>query len=140
MITTATFEGGIPETYDELCRSFLPRPIHDSVALENTLEVIDRIVGLPLNPEQEDYLALLSDLVYKYEQENVPPPAKISGVKMLETVLQETGTKQVALTQVLGVSESLVSLILKGERPITVEHAKKLAEHFGVEAPVFLDL
>ena len=59
---------------------------------------------------------------------------------MLTTACQETGTDQRRLAAVLGVSESLVSLIFKGAQPITQEHARKLGQHFGIRPELFLDL
>jgi HTH-type transcriptional regulator / antitoxin HigA len=138
--TNCIFEGGIPDTYEKLCLAHFPRPLHDSVDYDNTVEIIDALAGLPLNKDQEDYLHILSVQVEEYENVNVPPPAKFSAVEMLHTVCDETGTNGVGLARVLGVSEGLVSLILKGRRPITIEHAKKLAAHFGVRPELFLDL
>ncbi len=134
------FEDGIPTTCEKLCLVHMPRPIHDSMDYNNTVEIIDALAGLPLNDDQEDYLHILSVQVEEYEKVTVPPPAKFNPVEMLRTFCEETETSGVALSRVLRVSEGLISLILKGERPITVEHAKKLATHFGVRPEVFLDL
>ncbi|MGA8659687.1 MAG: helix-turn-helix domain-containing protein [Chthoniobacterales bacterium] len=134
------FRRGIPDTYKGLCAVLPPRPIHDEVAYRNTLEAIDAMAGLPLNQDQEDYLAILSQQVYDYEQRTIPPADRLSGLEMLTTACQETGTDQTRLAAVLGVSESLVSLIFKGARPITQEHARKLGQHFGIRPELFLDL
>ncbi len=104
------FRRGIPDTYKGLCAVLPPRPIHDEVAYRNTLEAIDAMAGLPLNQDQEDYLAILSQQVYDYEQRTIPPADRLSGLEMLTTACQETGTDQRRLAAVLGVSESLVSL------------------------------
>ena len=98
------------------------------------------MAGLPLNQDQEDYLAILSQQVYDCEQRNIPPADRLSGLEMLTTACQETGTDQRRLAAVLGVSESLVSLIFKGPRPITREHARNLSQHFGIRPELFLDL
>jgi antitoxin component HigA of HigAB toxin-antitoxin module len=134
------FRRGIPDTYQGLCAVLPPRPIHDEVAYMNTLEVIDSMAGLPLNQDQEDFLAIVSQQVYDYEQRNIPPADRLSGLEMLTTACQETGTDQRRLAAVLGVSKSLVSLIFKGARPITREHARKLGRHFGIRPELFLDL
>jgi antitoxin component HigA of HigAB toxin-antitoxin module len=138
--TRNIFDGGIPDTYDKLCRAYLPRPIHDNVGWENTMEIIDVLTGLPLNEDQEDYLHILSEQVEEYENENVKPAPKFNALEMLRTVCQETHTSQTELAKVLGVSEGLVSLMFRGQRPITLEHAKTLGHHFGVGAELFLDL
>ena len=59
---------------------------------------------------------------------------------MLTTACRETGTDHRRLAAVLGVSESLVSLIFKGPRPITREHARNLSQHFGIRPELFPDL
>ncbi|MBM4017929.1 MAG: helix-turn-helix domain-containing protein [Planctomycetes bacterium] len=43
------------------------------------------------------------------------------------------------LTSLLGVHASMGSKILKGERSLTVEHLRKLAERFKVSPEVFMD-
>jgi HTH-type transcriptional regulator/antitoxin HigA len=134
------FEGGIPDTYEKLCLAHFPRPIHDDVNWENTVQIIDALAGLPLNADQEDYLHILSEQVEEYERENVEPAPKFNALEMLRTACEETDTSQTALAKLLGVSEGLVSLILAGKRPITLEHAKKLGHHFNVKAELFLDL
>src|ERR1700730_17238395 len=134
------FEGGIPDTYEKLCLARLPRPIHYPVDYDNTMEIIDALTGLDLNADQEDYLQILASQIEEYEGVLVPAAAKSSGLQMLRTACEETKTSQVALARILNVSQALVSLILGGRRPITVEHAKKLSRHFGVKAALFLDL
>ena len=75
-----------------------------------------------------------------YEDEHIEPPAKIPPREMLRVVCAETNTTLTKIAEVLGVSEGLISLLLKGERQITLEHAKKLARHFRVDAELFLHL
>ena len=138
--TRNIFEEGIPDTYEKLCLAHLPRPIHDDVGWENTMEIVDALTGLPLNADQEDYLHILSEQIEEYEKDSVEPAPKFSALEMLRTACEETDTNQTALAKVLGVSEGLVSLIFKGQRPITLEHAKKLGHHFNVGPELFLDL
>jgi hypothetical protein len=57
--TDRPFAGGVPDTYGALCRVHMPRPIHDKVAYENTLEIVDALAGRELNPDQEDYLQVI---------------------------------------------------------------------------------
>ena len=47
------------------------RPIHDRVAHDNTIEIIDALSGLDLNDDQEDYLEVLGTLVNEYEHSNL---------------------------------------------------------------------
>lgn len=134
------FAKGIPKSYQELCRIYLPRPIHDGVGYQQTLAVIDALAGFKLNADQEDYLDILSEQVEDYEAKTVKEPEKIRSLEMLRTACEETGITQAQLARILGKGEALVSLILKGERRLTVDNAKKLAAHFGLDAALFLDL
>jgi hypothetical protein len=37
--------GKLPKTYDKLIKFHAPRPIHDEVGYQNTVEVIDALAG-----------------------------------------------------------------------------------------------
>jgi HTH-type transcriptional regulator/antitoxin HigA len=43
------------------------------------------------------------------------------------------------LARLLGVHQSMGSKILKGDRALTVEHLRKLCEHFKVSSALFID-
>ena len=57
--------GTPPASYEALCRQHLPRKIHDAATYQNAVEVVDWLAGRKLNPDQEDYLDLVSDLVIR---------------------------------------------------------------------------
>ena len=59
---------------------------------------------------------------------------------VLRLLMEEHELTQAAVAEMLGTSQSLVSMILSGARPITVEHANRLGERFRVDASLFLDL
>lgn len=42
--TTASF-ADLPKTYEERVAGYLPRPIHDVVGYQNTVEMIDALAG-----------------------------------------------------------------------------------------------
>jgi antitoxin component HigA of HigAB toxin-antitoxin module len=58
----------------------------------------------------------------------------------LRYLTQESHISSRELSRILGKDESLGAKILSGERKITVEHAKKLADRFKIKASAFLDL
>lgn len=143
MIASSTkyaFTHGIPESFEELCRVFLPRPIHDSVGHDNTLEIIHALAGLNLNSDQEDYLETLGTLVNEYETKHMTALPSASPVEVLRFLTEEHRISTRELSRILGKDESLGSKILSGERAITVEHAVKLSKRFGVRAELFLKL
>jgi plasmid maintenance system antidote protein VapI len=45
---------------------------------------------------------------------------------------------QAELARLLGVGPSAASMILSGDRPITADHARKLAKQFSVDPGLFL--
>jgi len=67
----------LPKTYSGLVQWHMPRRLHDEADYRNAVEIVDCLAGHDLNPDQEDYLDLLSDLVETYET----PPFIISSAK-----------------------------------------------------------
>lgn len=47
--------------------------------------------------------------------------------------------KQSEIAKALGVTDSMISMVLSGERRLSVENAKAAAEIFGVNWTVFFD-
>jgi len=129
----------LPKTYEGLCRLMLPRPIHDRVGLGNATEIIDCLAGHDLNPEQEDYLDLFSNLVADYEDTHDPVKTKPqSPVERLRVLLDTAGMNGSALSQLLDADRTLGNKILRGERQLTVEHLRKLSGQFRIRAGYFI--
>lgn len=79
----------LPKTYSGLVALHMPRPIHDKVAYDNAVEVVHALAGHKLNPDQDDYLALMAKLVEDYESENVPEPKPVKAIEALKFLLEE---------------------------------------------------
>jgi HTH-type transcriptional regulator / antitoxin HigA len=130
----------IPKTYRELCRLYLPRPIHDeaedaeATAMMNALAVFAR-----LNAEQRDYLDVITEFVDEFDQSKKVRWPKVRGVDMLKHLLEEHGMKAADLSRILRASRNLGAMILRGERRLTLNHVRILARHFGVSADLFLE-
>jgi HTH-type transcriptional regulator / antitoxin HigA len=137
--TAQPFARGIPESYEALCRVQIPRPIHDKVAYENTLKIIDALAGHKLTREQEDYLEAISLFVHEYERRSVDTP-QIDPLELLNHLLEENSLSRKDLAQILGLNASSATRILKGTRSITPAHAKRLGERFKVRPALFLPL
>ena len=129
-----------PASYEALCKAYLPRKIHDAVAYQNAVEVVDWLAGHELNADQEDFLDLVSDLVAEYESEQSKDDGPASPVELLNFLVEENGVTTRELGALLGIDHSLAARILKGQRSITPEHAKKLGEHFAIRPGRFLGL
>ena len=130
--------GKLPKTYDKLIKFHVPRPIHDKVGYQNTVEVIDALAGQQVNEDQEDYLLVLSGIVERYESETLPEPRPVSGLAMLKYVLEENSLTGDDLATILDVDRSVAYRILKGERGLTTTHVKALRDRFAVSADLFV--
>ena len=136
--TTQLSFNKLPTTFDGLIRFHVPRPIHDEVGYENTVEIVDALAGHKLNQDQEDYLLLLSGLVERYEADTLPKHRPPSGLSMLKYVLEENDMTGDDLAKIIGVDRSVAYRILKAERGLTTAHIKALRTRFGVSTDVFV--
>ena len=136
--TRRAFEGGIPDTFTGLCMAHLPRPIHDKTERENALEIIHALAGLDLNRDQEDYFEVLAIMVNDYEAKHLERLPSSKPIEVLRYLVEQNKVSSRELGRILGKDESLGAKILSGERNITVDHAKKLSDRFGIKASVFL--
>ncbi|HEY2329255.1 MAG TPA: transcriptional regulator [Verrucomicrobiae bacterium] len=129
----------LSKDYTGLCRSFLPRPIHDAVDYANVAEVADAMAlhQDDFTADQTDYFDLLCSLMEEYDAENVKWP-KVRGVDVLKHLLEEHGLAAADLSRILGGSRNLGAMILRGERNLTLPHVRKLAAHFKVSAEAFV--
>ena len=130
----------LPARFDELARAMPPQAIIDDVHYENTLEMIDRLMAAgKLTRDQELYLETLVQLVQAYEAvHHSIETAQISGLDALKGLLAENDMNASDLARLLGVHVSMGSKLLKGERSLTVEHLRKLAERFRVSPALFM--
>ncbi|HEY0793859.1 MAG TPA: helix-turn-helix domain-containing protein [Chthoniobacterales bacterium] len=129
-----------PHSYEELVRVYLPRKIHDRLGYQQAVEVVDWLAGHDLNPDQEDFLDLVSDLVVEYESQQGMHDGPASPVELLQFLVEENGLTTREIGTLLGIHPSTAARILKGQRSITPEHAKKLGARFAVRPSRFLDL
>jgi HTH-type transcriptional regulator / antitoxin HigA len=128
-----------PESYEELVRLYPPRKIHDQVDLENATEVADWIALRAKNDAQLDYLELLGDLMDEYENAGKTGKAS-SPLEILNYLIGENDISTRGLGKILGIDHSVAARILRGERTITVDHAKSLGARFKMDPKAFLKL
>lgn len=131
-----------PQSYEELVRLYPPRKIRDAVGVENATAVADWISLRAKNEAQLDYLELLGDLLDEYENRNHKSREgeESTPLELLNYLVEENDITTRELGKILGVDHSVAARILKGERKITVEHAKKLADRFKLRPEAFLNL
>lgn len=136
--------GKLPGKFEDLIRQMPPQAIMDDVQYENTLEMIDRLMGGrgggKLTKGQELYLETLVQLVQAYEStHHAIEAAPRGGVAALKHLLDEHGMTGSDLARLLGVHPSMGSKILNGDRALTVDHLKVLAAKFKVRPDTFID-
>jgi HTH-type transcriptional regulator / antitoxin HigA len=129
-----------PETYEELARLYVPRKIHDKVSAQNATELLDWLAVRAHSRDQVEFLDLVSDLLEQYESQFAKNDRPSDPLELLCYLVEENGISTRELGKILGVDHSVASRILKGERTITLAHAKNLGARFKVEPQLFLKL
>lgn len=131
--------GPLPSTFAGLVRRHLPRPIRDHADLDNALELMDRLAVLDKpTPDQADYLHVLSNLIEEFEQNRQAPGEGLGPIEALRFLMDEHGMSASDVGRLLG-QRQLGAAILRGARKLSKTHIRKLADHFGVRADLFLD-
>jgi HTH-type transcriptional regulator/antitoxin HigA len=140
MSITSNAKDRLPRRFEDLVELMPPQAIMDDVQYENTVEMIDRLMASgKLTKGQELYMETLVQLVQVYEaQHHAMETAGVSGIDALRHLLAENDMNASDLARLLGVHASMGSKILKGERSLTVEHLRKLADRFNVRPGLFM--
>jgi HTH-type transcriptional regulator / antitoxin HigA len=129
----------MPGTYVGLIREFPLRPIRSSADLRKATQIMDRLAVLDRpSKDQADYLEVLTGLIESHEQRSrqidwpVPDP-----IVALRFLMNESGMTASDLGRLLG-QRQLGAAILRGDRKLSKTHIRILAEHFHVDAGLFL--
>jgi HTH-type transcriptional regulator / antitoxin HigA len=130
----------LPSRFGDLVRAMPPQAITDEVHYENTVEMIDALMAAGrLTQGQELYLETLVQLVQAYEaRHHAIETAGLTGAAVLRHLLAANEMNASDLARLLGIHASMGSKILKGDRSLTVEHLRKLADRFKVSPEVFM--
>ena len=131
----------VPESFKQLCKILLPRPIHDEAENKEMIRVMDWIAVRAHNQDQFDYAKMLGNLVTEFEvSQKQRARGDLSGLELLKAVTESSGATQAELAKILGIEQGTMSKIMSGTRSITVDHAKRLGRRFKMRPEVFLDL
>ena len=141
-MSTATAKrfGRLPKSYKGLVSMLVPRPIHSEDQAEQVWEVISVMAGRDdLTDDQEDYLLILTEMYEAWQEQNDPMPAESSPLtERLAYLLEQTQTSQGSWARLLDVSESYISMVMRGKRGLTPEHIRMLSDHFAISAGYFV--
>ena len=135
------FQGPPAARYSELAARLAPRPLHGKRDYQRAVQMIGRLAGYDLNRDQADYLEALAIFVERYEAEHDETRVdtrRVSGLDVLRSLVAEHEMNGADLSRLLGASRSLGAMILRGERSLTVQHARLLGKHFQLEPGVFI--
>lgn len=134
MPTTRHMHQKLPGRFADLVALMPPRAIEDDVQHENSLEMVDRLMAIARpTHDQASYLETLVQLVQAYEaRRHAIATADLTGTDLLRHLMAENGMSGSDLARLLGVHASMGSKILNGDRSLTVEHIRKLADRFKI--------
>lgn len=126
--------------YLKLVRRFPLRPIRNEKELDQATAVVNSLLDRnDLDAAEEDYLAVLGDLVERYEDKHHPVPTDdLSAREMLEHLLEAKKVSPAEAARATGIAESTLVQVLSGKRHMTEAQIDKLARYFHVAPAVFL--
>jgi HTH-type transcriptional regulator / antitoxin HigA len=107
------------KSYWQLVRAFSLRPIRSERQLTEAIRVIDGLLDRArLTADEQDHLAVLSDLVEAYEAAK-HPLEPLSDADMLRFLLEEKGVTQAQAARATGLGPTTFSLVFSGKRRLT---------------------
>lgn len=136
-MATTTKTGKKRGLYLKLIQKFPLRPIRSDEELDRAIRVIDSLLDRAhLEPDEKDYLDVLSDQVERYEDAHVViPPA--TDAEMLQHLIEAKGVTKAEVAKGTGLAESAIREVLSGKRTLTRQHIGKLARFFCVAPRAF---
>lgn len=126
------------DKYKEILTKYSPKIIKTEAENEQVLEIIEELMHKKnLTPEEEELYELLIVLVEKFEREYYLSGNSTNPHSLLLFLMEQKEIKQEDLVDIIG-SKKVVSDIINGERSISKDEAKALADFFGVDAELFI--
>lgn len=127
-------------SYQELLQLFVPRPIVTEAEYEATVAEMNALIDKgELTPDEQDFLTLLGTLVSAYEDEHYPDEGfELRGIELVKGLMELHDLKQKDLTPIFK-TKSIVSEVLNGKRPLTIEHVNRLAAFFHLPHELFFE-
>ena len=141
MTANAQAAGPPADNYADLIAVLPPRPLHNEYDYDAAVEMMGRLTGFDLNPDQEDYLEAIGRFVDDYEAEHAETQAntsRVRGLDLLKHLLDENGMNGADLARLLGLSRSMGPKLLSGERSLTIAHMRMIGQKFGIDPAALL--
>jgi antitoxin component HigA of HigAB toxin-antitoxin module len=131
----------VPDSYLRLIHRFPLRVIRNEREYDWATKVMEELAVRgedDLDAGERDYLDALDELVSLYDQRHFSlGQDKRTPLQRLRYLLEQSETTPGRLKQILGCSQSLVSMILSGERELSKGNILKLSSHFKIDAGYF---
>lgn len=128
------------DAYERLTKRFPLRPIRDEETNERAFaicdELTDRLDELSLG--ERDYLEVLSDLVAKFESQWDDDVSKMTPREVVQFLMEQNDLAQKDLIPEFG-SASRVSEFLNGQRGLSLEQIRRLAERFNINVSLLME-
>jgi HTH-type transcriptional regulator / antitoxin HigA len=125
------------EAFTNVGQGFLD-PISSQADFDATEALLDEITDRMESPDDPRYIVLfrlLAERLNAWEEAHVPMP-EATPQQRLQFLMQQQNLKQADLNDL--VDQSTLSKILRGQREISKNLAKKLATRFGTSVEMFL--
>jgi HTH-type transcriptional regulator / antitoxin HigA len=123
--------------YLSLVEHFPLRRISTAAELDRAIEVINALLDRDnLDPWEDAYLDVLSDLVERYETTE-HPMEPVSDADMLQHLIEARGVTQADVAAAARIAESTISAVVRGKRKLARRHLESLANYFHVSPAVF---
>ena len=128
------------KAYQRLIKRFPLRPIRDDEQNEQAAGSCDMLMDRvdSLSRAERDYLEVLTDLISKYESKWEDECADMSPRELILYLMERNNLAQKDLVPEFG-SPSRVSEFLKGERRLSLEQTKRLADRFRLNIAALID-
>jgi HTH-type transcriptional regulator / antitoxin HigA len=126
------------DRYRQLLMEFPPRPIVSEEDFAATQAQIDMLLDKrEITQDDRDYLQVLGMLVCDYEQKH-EPVRLLKGIELLKALISEENLQPSDLLLVFD-NEASLNLVLQGQRDLTTNQIKKLADLFHISESLFID-
>lgn len=127
---------GACDSYMALVSEFRLARIRDDAHLDRALAVIDRLLRRRLDAGGRQYLDALTDLVESYEAAHAPDDVA-TDADVVRALIESNRLTQARFGEQAGMSQSVVSAVVTGERRLTREQIGRIAKAFGIRPTAF---
>jgi HTH-type transcriptional regulator / antitoxin HigA len=131
------FTPALPDSCFALVKQLPLTHLADDDHAEAAQAMIERLLQRDLDPGEQAYLDVLTDLVEAYEDEHVPIP-DASEADVLRELMRSNGLSQPRLAKQVGIAQSTLSAVLNGTRSLTKGQVVTLAKFFRISPAAFL--